>query len=202
MSKHCAEVPVPKVYGYSSGLHSERNALPFIAEQYINAPPLSDVWPTYAEPEKEVVGRRVAELIVRLGEIRFDRLGGMAPDGTLAPTVEGAKLATSPRKEPFVLCHNDLQARNILMDGTEMAGVIDWEFAGAYPLSALNSDGFEALEIVDGASQEECLAWTSRISTLVVEIARERAWAERDVRLLESGGDPELQAVRVEMMPV
>ena len=205
MAQHCPEIPVPTIFDYSDG--SSGDGLAFIAEQYIGAKSLSDVWSTYTNLEKGEVARKVAELVVRLAEMRFDAIGGMTQDGTLGPTVEGCKLfkgrdafhdpacydvgpydsipqyilayydkeihyhshadpvvldeyifedvdvadfvqtlrekrtavevqlEQNPRSEPFVLCHNDLQGRNILMHGTAIAAVIDWEFAGAFPIS-------------------------------------------------------------------
>ncbi|KAK3696190.1 hypothetical protein LTR37_018092 [Vermiconidia calcicola] len=270
MAKHCPEIPVPAVYDYSDESGDGR---PFIAEQYIDAKSLADAWMTFSDAEKDIVARKVAEMVVRLGEIRFDAIGGMTPHTILGPTVEGAKLFkgrdayhdpicydigpyasikqyilayfdkeiyyyshadetmldqdlfeettpnefaqalkkkracveaeldASPRAEPFVLCHNDLQGRNILMRGTEIAAVIDWEFAGSFPLSELNSDGMEVLEMVDDETEEECMQWSSKISELVEQVARERGWEESDIEPLASGGDSTLQSVRVEMMP-
>ncbi len=39
--------------------------------------------------------------------------------------------------EPFVLVHGDFNGQNIMMRGTDVVAVIDWEFSGAYPLSEL-----------------------------------------------------------------
>jgi aminoglycoside phosphotransferase len=33
-----------------------------------------------------------------------------------------------------LFCHNDVRLQNIIIDNQKVAGVIDWEFAGAYPL--------------------------------------------------------------------
>lgn len=271
MAKHCPEIPVPVVYEYSDG--SNDSDSPFIAEQYMDAESLCVAWKTYTESEKDEVARKLAELVVRLGDLRFEAIGGMTPDGSLGPTVEGAKLfkgrdsfhnltcysigpydsikqyilayydkeiyyhshaddsvldpdlfedvtptdfahtlkekralvevelERSPRSEPFVLCHNDLQARNILMDGTNIAAVIDWEFAGSFPLSELCDGGIEVLEIVDEESEEECFHWCEKISKLVGQVAMERGWKPSDVELLTGGGDSVLQGVRVEMIP-
>ena len=271
VAKKCPEIPVPVVYDYSDG--SSGNDTAFIAEQYVEAKSLSNAWSAYTQSEKEEVARKVAELIVGMGELRFDAIGGMTPDGTVGPTVEGCKLfkgrdafhrtdcydvgpyysiqqyilayydkeihyyshadaevldqdlfedttvadlvetlkekraavevdlKANARSEPFALCHNDLQGRNILMRGTDIAAVIDWEFAGAYPLSELQDTGFEVLEMVDEESEEECMKWGDKVSELVKQIAKERNWKANDVQLLVGGGDPVLQAVRIEMVP-
>ena len=39
--------------------------------------------------------------------------------------------------EPFVLVHGDFHGRNIIMQGLQVQVVLDWEFAGAYPLSEM-----------------------------------------------------------------
>lgn len=120
------------------------------------------------------------------------------------------KLDTAPVEddkpdEPFVLCHEDLQARNILMRGTDIISVIDWEFAGSYPLSELVNDGFDVLEYElsdDGeATQAECFRWSATIMSMVEQVARERFWKAEEIELLVRGGNKLLQAARVEMVP-
>jgi aminoglycoside phosphotransferase (APT) family kinase protein len=48
--------------------------------------------------------------------------------------------------EPFVLVHGDFNGRNIMMQGTKVVAVLDWEFPGAYSLSELV--GVDILEVV------------------------------------------------------
>ncbi|KAK3058567.1 hypothetical protein LTR09_000131 [Extremus antarcticus] len=271
LKTHCPDIPVPAVYDYSDGILPDEQ--PFIAQQYVPFPALSDVWQTYTDNEKHEVARKIAELTIHLGEQRFDAIAGMMPDGSLGPTVEGCKLfkgrsafhtpecydigpyqsikhyiltyydkeiyyytnapdssidhdffdqvsqpqfvqtlkakraavaaelEAHPYEEPFVLCHNDLQGRNILMNGTEIAAVIDWEFAGSYPLSELEDSGIEVLEMEDDETQEECFKWSGIIYGLVKTVARERSWTDHDFQLLTSGGNRTLQEVRIEMMP-
>lgn len=64
----------------------------YLAEKFIDAPRLSDIWCTYSEDEKLVVAQNISKLIVDMAELRFDRIGGLKIDGTLGPTVEGMKL--------------------------------------------------------------------------------------------------------------
>lgn len=271
VQKHCSEVPVPYVLDYSDGTGTDSQ--PFIAQRYVEAPALSDAWQTYTETEKHDIARKIAKLIIRLGECRFDAIAGMAPDGTLGPTVEGCKLFkgrdafhsptcydigpytsikqymlayydkeiyyythasvsdlddglfeqvsqsdfvqalkdkrasletdldAEPYDEPFVLCHSDLQGRNILMNGTDIAAVIDWEFAGSFPLSELEDNGVDVMEMDSEDTTEECFRWSGVISDLVETIASERGWIDRDVQLIKSGGNHTLQAVRTEMIP-
>ena len=271
MTKNHPAIPVPQVYAYSD--RATEDEMPFVVEEFIDGLPLSEAWKSYSESEKVEVARKVAKVVVQLGEIRFDAIGGMQPDGTLGPTVEGVKLfrgrdafhdpayydigpyyslgqyilayydkeiyyysyapdsdfdddtfdsqsrtdfiehlrvkratvkaelEASPRQEPFVLCHGDLQGRNFMMEGTEIAAIIDWEFAGSCPLSELVDSGVEVLEMEDEESTEECFTWCAKIRTLTEQIARERDWKESDVDLLMSEGDPLLQGARVEMLP-
>ncbi|KAH8599529.1 kinase-like domain-containing protein [Bisporella sp. PMI_857] len=56
------------------------------------------------------------------------------------------------RKEPFVLVHGDLHGRNILMKDGEIAAVLDWEFAGSYPLSEAIS--CTDVDVVEADSEE------------------------------------------------
>ncbi|OZJ03858.1 hypothetical protein BZG36_03676 [Bifiguratus adelaidae] len=42
-----------------------------------------------------------------------------------------------PSSETFVLCHGDLHSSNIMVHGSTITAVIDWECSGAYPLDNL-----------------------------------------------------------------
>ena len=90
MTKNHPAIPVPQVYVYPDG--ATEDELPFVAEQFIEGLPLSDTWKLYTEAEKEEVAGKVAKVVVQLGEIRFDAIGGMQADGTLGLAVEGVKL--------------------------------------------------------------------------------------------------------------
>lgn len=83
-------VPVPQVYSHS--LDGEACGRYFIAEEFIDGQVLSSVWNTYDEPTKWAVSRQIAEMVVKLGETEFDKIGGMMLDHELGPTVEGIKL--------------------------------------------------------------------------------------------------------------
>ncbi|KAL9596002.1 MAG: hypothetical protein Q9219_006086 [cf. Caloplaca sp. 3 TL-2023] len=104
--------------------------------------------------------------------------------------------------EPFVLVHGDLHGRNIMVKDGRIQAIIDWDFAGAYPLSELlGGTGVDVLEIEDEESEEECAVWSEKIVAMAGEIARKRGWDEIEVELLVGNGNPELQRVRVEMFP-
>ncbi|KAL8790070.1 MAG: hypothetical protein Q9213_000772 [Squamulea squamosa] len=113
---------------------------------------------------------------------------------------EGNSAFTPP--EPFVLVHGDLHGRNIMVKDGRVQAILDWEFAGAFPLSELlGGMGVDVLEAEDDDSSEENNIWSDKIVELTGKIARKKGWDERNVDLLVGNGDPKLQKVRVEMFP-
>ena len=108
----------------------------------------------------------------------------------------------SRKVEPFVLIHGDFHGRNIMMKGDQVAAVLDWEFAGSYPLSESLSDG--GINVVEASSEElddENTIWDSKIRCFIREIAMERKWEQKDIDLLIGDGDAELGRARSEMFP-
>ena len=105
--------------------------------------------------------------------------------------------------EPFVLVHGDFNGQNIVMQGTKVQAVLDWEFSGAYPLSELvgGGVGVDVLEVTDNESEEENSKWSRRIMKMVAETARKRNWSEKEVAMLISDGDPIVGFARTEMFP-
>jgi Phosphotransferase enzyme family len=76
--------------------------------------------------------------------------------------------------EPFVLVHGDFNGRNIMMQGSKVRAILDWEFSGAYPLSELvGGVGIDVLEVIDDDSEEENSKWSRRIMAMVGETARQ-----------------------------
>ena len=72
-----------------------------------------------------------------------------------------------------------------MMQDKKIAAVIDWEFAGSYPLSEmLGGGGVDLLEMVDSETEEECSTWSLRVEELVAVAARARGWDEQKVDLL------------------
>ena len=105
-------------------------------------------------------------------------------------------------EEPFVLNHGDFHGRNIMMKDGQIAAVIDWEFAGFYPLSELlGGVGVDVLEMQADEDVDENNKWSEVIVKLAGEVARSRGWDERSVALLLGDGNPDLQRVRAEMFP-
>lgn len=110
--------------------------------------------------------------------------------------------ATDMADEPFVLIHGDFHGRNILMEGDQIAAVIDWEFAGSYPLSETLSDG--GINVVEADSEElddENTVWNRKIRCFIHELAMERKWKRENIDLLMGDGNPELGRARSEMFP-
>jgi aminoglycoside phosphotransferase (APT) family kinase protein len=83
--------------------------------------------------------------------------------------------------EPFVLIHGDMHGGNILMNGASIAGVLDWEFAGSYPLSDILRRGF-------GGQNSP---WERRVKDIVLERVGE--WK---MDMLESYEEPAWARVR------
>lgn len=79
----------------------------------------------------------------------------------------------SPVDGPFVLIHDDFNGQNILMDGTDVMAVLNWEFLGAYPLSELvGGVGVDVLEVINGESEKENSKWSARILGMVAATVR------------------------------
>jgi len=105
-------------------------------------------------------------------------------------------------EEPFVLVHGDLHGRNIMMKDGHIEAILDWEFAGSYPLSELlGGMGVDVLEVEDDEGEVENNSWSDVIVKLAGEIAKSRGWDDRRLGLLVGDGNFELQKARVEMFP-
>ncbi|RWA13096.1 hypothetical protein EKO27_g2011 [Xylaria grammica] len=104
--------------------------------------------------------------------------------------------------EPFVLVHGDLHARNILAKGDQIAAVIDWEFAGSYPLSETLSGGdFEVVEAETDELYMENVVWARKIREFVRAEVTKRGWDQKSIEDLMGDGNPELGQARMEMFP-
>jgi hypothetical protein len=89
------------------------------------------------------------------------------------------------------------------MQGSRVQAVLDWEFAGAYPLSELLGEGIgvDILEVNDEESDRENTLWSREIVHEVGEMARKRGWDAKELALLLGSGDPVLGYARTEMFP-
>ncbi|KAI0445126.1 kinase-like domain-containing protein [Xylaria telfairii] len=104
--------------------------------------------------------------------------------------------------EPFVLVHGDLHGRNILACGDQITAVLDWDFAGSYPLSEALSHG--DVDVVEMHSEElynENVTWGRKIRTFVQHEVVRRSWGQSRIDLLMGDGNEELAMARMEMFP-
>ena len=98
--------------------------------------------------------------------------------------------------------HGDFCGRNMMVHNGSISAVIDWEFAGSYPLSELlGGTGVELFELEDD-NLLEYRQWSDRIRDATVEKARSRGWEEDRMALLVGPGNRELQLARLEMIPM
>lgn len=82
-------IPTPAIYAYSCKYGSE-----FIAMEYIDGDSLSDVWLDLPEEEQKDVLTQVAEIMRTMRtKTSFKTIGGISPDGTSCPLVDGIDAA-------------------------------------------------------------------------------------------------------------
>ena len=80
--------------------------------------------------------------------------------------------------------------------------MIDWEFAGSYPLSeVLGGGSVDVVELESEEDEEENAQWAEKMRDLIKAAAQKRNWAAEDIEELLNGVSDELQAARLEMMP-
>ncbi|KAI1189523.1 hypothetical protein F5B17DRAFT_390872 [Nemania serpens] len=121
--------------------------------------------------------------------------------------------------EPFVLVHGDFHGRNILVRGCRIVAVLDWEFAGSYPLSeVLSGGGVDVVELDSEELDEENTVWGRKIRRYIQQEVRSRAWSRKirqyicrgvksrawsrdEIDLLLGDGNRELSKARMEMFP-
>ena len=93
-----------------------------------------------------------------------------------------------------MLVHGDFHGRNIIMQGSRVQAVLDWEFAGG-------GIGVDILEVNDEESDRENTLWSREIVHEVGETARKRGWDAKELALLLGSRDPVLGYARTEMFP-
>ena len=105
--------------------------------------------------------------------------------------------------EPFTLVHGDFHGRNIMMKGDKIVAILDWEFAGSYPLSeTLTGGGVDVLEADTEELEEENDDWSNKIRSYILDEAERRAWSKDKIASLMGDGNLEVAKVRVEMFPL
>ncbi|KAI1119799.1 kinase-like domain-containing protein [Nemania abortiva] len=104
--------------------------------------------------------------------------------------------------EPFVLVHGDLHGRNILVRGDQIVAVLDWEFAGSYPLSETLSGGdIDVVEAYNEDLDEENTVWGRKVRSYIRQEVEARAWSCDRIDMLLGNGNQELGRARTEMFP-
>ncbi|KAI0201205.1 kinase-like domain-containing protein [Astrocystis sublimbata] len=104
--------------------------------------------------------------------------------------------------EPFVLVHGDFTGRNILISGDQITAVLDWDFAGSFPISETLSG--ERIDVVEMESEETCeenFKWDAKIRVFIQDELAKRHWDQDRINLLMGGGNFELGFARCEMFP-
>jgi len=59
---------------------------------------------------------------------------------------------------PIVMFHGDFAFRNILVDNTRLAGLVDWEYSGAFPIDIDWYNGWDIMR--DGSEEDKILIKT------------------------------------------
>ncbi|KAF7515208.1 hypothetical protein G7054_g14694 [Neopestalotiopsis clavispora] len=104
--------------------------------------------------------------------------------------------------EPFVLVHGDFHGRNILTRGNKIVAVLDWEFAGSYPLSeSLTSGDIDVVEPDSGELDDENTVWGRKIRAFIKHEVESRGWDRERINMLLGNGNRELGQARTEMIP-
>lgn len=95
-------------------------------------------WPAHSGVSTQrFFSRRVAHFLQEIREVEKscpDYSMGQLEDQicALADAVKDETLVA--QEYPIVLTHNDLCPRNVMIDDGRVSGIIDWEFAGMYPV--------------------------------------------------------------------
>ncbi|KAH9997458.1 kinase-like domain-containing protein [Xylariaceae sp. FL0662B] len=87
--------------------------------------------------------------------------------------------------EPFVLIHGDFHGRNILARDGQLVAILDWEFAGSYPLSeTLPAGTIDVTELENDEECDESVAWGRKIQGLIRHTAAYRGWSPEKIDML------------------
>ncbi|KAE8344080.1 hypothetical protein BDV24DRAFT_149327 [Aspergillus arachidicola] len=142
----------------------------FILINCLNGQTIEEAWPTLSQPQKEHIADQVAEYIQQLRQFQSPIMqsidGGPLysnwlflndedkPYGSLdsdkqlhIALMQALKESASAICTPYTFTHGDLNCQNVLVKDGELAGILDWESVGYFPVwweYAATSIGFSA----------------------------------------------------------
>lgn len=126
----------------------------------------------------------------------------LLPQSSSLQSNTDSEMCAGVPEEPFVLNHGDFHGRNIMVRDKKIVAILDWKFAGSYPISEVFAgNGIDVVEMEDDETVDEAWEWSDRIVALAEERAKARGWDEDKVKLLVGQGNPGLKAARLEMLP-
>ncbi|KAJ0421477.1 kinase-like domain-containing protein [Aspergillus carlsbadensis] len=116
--------------------------------------PLIEAWPSLSTPEKEHIARQTADYLLQLRELQCDKMQALGGHPIYSNFLfknkvknmeRGLKDAVPqaarrrlrdrmPPAAPYTFTHNDLTNVNIMVQNASLAGIIDWEMAGFFPV--------------------------------------------------------------------
>jgi aminoglycoside phosphotransferase len=130
--KNVTDIPVPTVleaYEEDESFH--------LWTELIHGVPMAELLPS----EQAIVIGEVERHLETLRGLKRNRVGGPTGITSLPPGItdhfkrDRKWMSKSFPTEEYVFCHNDLSQSNIIVnpDTLQIAGIIDWEFAGFFP---------------------------------------------------------------------
>ncbi|KAF8907438.1 kinase-like domain-containing protein [Mucidula mucida] len=143
-------IPVPKVRRV---LKVERRGLYLVVMDFIRGKQLAAIWGDMSDEDKEHVARTLQGYVQQLRKVDIPRRRTLVfndDDGTLGKfstqqelvdrmnelTVLNGSVELIGRfdaSKPLVLTHNDLNARNVMVDKDKRLWLIDWSESGFFP---------------------------------------------------------------------
>ncbi|PHH53866.1 hypothetical protein CFIMG_002605RAa2 [Ceratocystis fimbriata CBS 114723] len=137
-------IPVPEVYNVYRDADSGHMC---IVMEYIDGEQLDKAWPRLSEEQKDKIVQQLRGYFVELRQIKGSFIGGDEAEFNKALV---KAWSTNRENDPFtrllckiqvevmsgheiVMTHNDFDPRNILVRGSDVVAVLDWEFSGFFP---------------------------------------------------------------------
>lgn len=171
------EIPLPRAIHTWRDYSTNRS---FLVMTRAPGTTLEKAWPTLTQDQRVSIGEEVADICVKLAQLKRDRLessmGHGLVDRWIQPSTE-----SKPHWKPvlfgplnrdeaeeyfaplpadvFVFAHADLGACNICVKGGKLSALLDWELAGFFPSWYVNYKARTAGIILDASADTDQLAW-------------------------------------------